>query len=62
MPFTNRIVTTDKNHRAMSIGKNAKVIFDSTFGKIVAVTETHCTLLIEGKDISVPWKQISQIY
>ena len=62
MPFANRIVVTDKHHRNSVIGKNAKVVFDNTFGKIIEVSETHCTIDAEGEKISVPWKQISRIY
>ena len=62
MPFANRIIVTDENHRKSVIGKNAKVVFDSTFGKIVETSETHCTIEVEGEKISVPWKQISKIY
>jgi len=62
MPFANRIIVTDENHRKSVIGKNAKVVFDSTFGKIVETSETHCIIEVEGEKISVPWKQISKIY
>ena len=62
MPFSNRIVITDENHRKEVIGRQAKLINNNASGKIINTTETHCTLDVEGEIMTVPWKQISTIY
>ena len=62
MPFANRIIVTDENHRKEIIGKSAKLIHSSASGEIIETTETHCTLDVEGEIISVPWREISSIY
>jgi|TARA_R100001443_G_C3313791_1_gene168398 ABC-type metal ion transport system substrate-binding protein len=62
MPFTNRIIVTDKNHRDLVVGKFASVTHSDAYGEIIETSEGHCVLMIEGERVTVPWKNISKIY